>query len=377
MSVVSLTRCETYDPAAIEGAIRKSIDLLGGISRFVRPGNAVLLKPNLLSASASERHITTHPEVVRAVARIVLEAGGKPTIGDSPAIESFRRVTEKTGMSEVAGDLGIEMRELNEPALVPQRDGMVFKKLEVSAQALKADVVINLPKLKTHSQMMLTLGVKNLFGTIVAQRKAEWHYMAGVDRDTFASLLLDIYLSVRPALTILDGVWGMEGHGPSNGKPRQLNMIAASEDAVALDMSICQMVGAPLHAFPLYRVARARGIGETDVRHIRFEGESPDRFQFKGFDIPRLDSLNLLPGVLSGLTQRYLVSKPVQKGAECIRCGKCSEVCPARCIELGAKGVIFDYDRCIRCYCCQEICPQDAIQFHKGLLVRVLNRFNR
>ncbi|MGD9034669.1 MAG: DUF362 domain-containing protein, partial [Desulfobacteraceae bacterium] len=193
MSTVSLVQCESYAPETIEAAVRGAVDLLGGIKKFVRPGDQVLLKPNLLSARPPERRITTDPQMVLAVARLVREAGGEPFIGDSPALEPLRRVAVKTGMAEIANQLGIKLVPFTQPIRVATPEGSLFKKLEIAPEAMDADVVINLPKLKTHSQMLLTLGVKNLFGTVVAQRKAEWHYMAGVDRDTFASLLLDIY----------------------------------------------------------------------------------------------------------------------------------------------------------------------------------------
>jgi uncharacterized protein (DUF362 family)/Pyruvate/2-oxoacid:ferredoxin oxidoreductase delta subunit len=376
-TVVALVRCEDYDRQAVESAVRRSVDLLGGMAAFVKPGNQVLLKPNLLAARAPERRITTDPEIVRSVARLVVEAGGKPAIGDSPALEPFQRVARKTGMKEVADELGLELVNLVGPAPVPLREGAVFRNLELSSRVMDADVVINLPKLKTHSQMLFTLGVKNLFGTVVAQRKAEWHYMAGVDRDTFASLHLDVYQAIRPALTILDGVWGMEGHGPANGKPRRVNLVAAATDAVALDVSICQLLGTPLRSFPLYRAAKARGIGETEVNRISLRGDPPKSFQIEDFEVPSLDSLGLLPGMFDWFTKRFLVSKPVQEEAECVDCGECAAICPAEAIQLKAKKLTFDYDRCIRCYCCQEVCPQNSIQFHRGLLVRLLNRFNR
>jgi ferredoxin len=198
-----------------------------------------------------------------------------------------------------------------------------------------------------------------------------------VERDTFASLLLDIYLTVKPSLTILDGIWGMEGHGPANGEPRHLKLIAAGVDAVALDVGICQLLGTPLRAFPLYRAARSRGIGETDLQKIKFKGETPQALAVRNFQIPSLDSLGLLPGIFEGLTKRFLVSKPIQEGNSCAGCGECVELCPAEAIQLEAKKIDFDYDRCIRCYCCQEICPKGAIHFHKGMIVRLLNRFNR
>ncbi len=377
MTTVSLTRCETYEREAIKAALQHVLEPLGGISSYVRPGQRVLLKPNLLSGHKPERRITTDPEIVYAVARLVLEAGGKPFIADSPGLESFKKVATKSGMDIVAEDLGVELVELTNPVSVSPPEGSLFKKLELASQALDADVVINLPKLKTHSQMLFTLGVKNLFGTVVAQRKAEWHYMVGVDRDTFASLHLDIYLTVKPSLTILDGIWGMEGLGPGNGDPRRLNLIAASKDAVALDVSICHLLNIPLRSFPQYREAVKRQIGETDIHQITFKGDHPESFAVSNFTAPELDSLRVMPKMFDWFTKRYLVSKPVQDEKTCIACGECAEICPAEAVQLEAKKLDFNYDECIRCYCCQEICPQAGIDFKKGWLVRLLNRFNR
>ena len=377
MNSVALVRCETYNAGALEPAIRKTFDLIGGINRFVTRGARVLLKPNLLCARSPEKCVTTHPAVVQVVAKMVLDAGGKPFIGDSPAIEPFKWVTAKSGMDKVARNLGIELIELTNPTLVFPPPGATFRKLAISSEALKADVVINLPKLKTHCQMMFTLGVKNLFGTVVAQRKAEWHCMAGVDRDTFASLLLDVYSTVKPAVTILDGVWGMEGHGPSNGKPKKINLVAAATDAVALDTSVCNLLGGSLRLFPLFREARSRKIGETDIRRIKFKGDAPLSFAIHDFQIPALDSLAVLPGAFHWFAKNYLVSRPFYEEKFCADCGQCEKICPAGAITIKNKKNTFDYDKCIRCYCCQEICPHDAIRFKKGLLVRLLSRFNR
>ena len=374
---VALVRCKTYRSPELETAVKRAVDLLGGMSTLVKRGDRVLLKPNLLSAREPEKRITTDPAVVTAVARLVLDAGGNPFIGDSPGIDPFGRVAAKTGMAQAAEELGIEIVELSDSTRVPQVEGARFKRLELARQALEADVVINLPKLKTHSQMLLTLGVKNLFGTVVAQRKAEWHHMTGIDRQDFASLHLDIYLVLKPVITILDGVWGMDGCGPSNGKPNHVGLIAAAKDAVALDVGLCHLLGAPLAAFPLYREARARGIGETDPGRIRLLGESPKFFAGREFQIPTLDSFGILPSVVARFAGRHLVSRPVQEGGRCVGCGLCSKICPAHAIRKSSKKIHFDYDRCIRCYCCQEVCPEDAIAFRQGILVRTLNRFRR
>jgi uncharacterized protein (DUF362 family)/Pyruvate/2-oxoacid:ferredoxin oxidoreductase delta subunit len=377
LSTVSLVRCKTYESGALEGAIHKALDLIGGIKRFVAPGARVLLKPNLLCARSPEKCVTTHPAVVQVVAKMVLDAGGKPFIGDSPGIETFKRVAAKSGMAKVARELGIELIELTNPVLVAPPPGAAFRKLEIASEALKADVVINLPKLKTHCQMMFTLGVKNIFGTVVAQRKAEWHCTAGIKRNTFASLLLDIYSLVKPAVTILDGVWGMEGHGPSNGSPKKINLIATATDAVALDISVCKLLGGSLSLFPIFQEARSRKIGETDIARIMFKGDDPRTFATDDFQIPALDSLAVLPGAFHWFAKNYLVSKPFHKENFCADCGQCEKICPAGALTIKNKKCIFDYNKCIRCYCCQEMCPHDAIHFKKGLLVRLLTRFNR
>ena len=381
MSTVSFVTCETYDRPQVEVAVSHAVDLLGGMERFVKSGDRVLLKPNLLSADPPDRLITTHPEVVRALATLVLDAGATPRIGDSPAIHPFGRVAQKTGMAAVAKELSIDLVEFDNPRVVDPPNGSAFKNIEIASQVLDADVIINIPKLKTHSQMLLTLGIKNLFGTVVGNRKGEWHFMAGVDRDIFASLLLDIYLIANPAFTLVDGIWGMEGHGPSNGDPRRVGLIAAGDDAVSLDTAICYALGASLSAFAFFRVARKRGIGETDVKNISFKGKTLEEVAVPDFNIPQLDSVSFLPGYLNRFARRALVSKPIHVGDDCSECRQCEDVCPADAISVKDKKGTIDYERCIRCFCCQEVCPENAIRFHQGLLLRLSNilkgRFHR
>ncbi|MGD9124077.1 MAG: DUF362 domain-containing protein [Desulfarculaceae bacterium] len=377
MNTVALLSCPDYDPIKVAETVKRAVDLVGGIKAFVRPGQRVLLKPNLLAARPPEKRVTTDPAVVMAVGRLVQKAGGEVIIGDSPALDPFRRVARLTGMREVAEALGADLSELSESTRIKPSSESIFKDLHLASQALEADVVINLPKLKTHCQMLLTLGVKNLFGTVVAQRKAEWHSMAGISRSTFASLLLDICRAVKPALTILDGVWGMEGHGPSNGSPRHFGLLAASADPLALDLAICRLLEVPWDRFPLYGVAVQRGFFNGDPRSLMIKGEDERLFQAKGLILPELDSLDFLPRALSPLARRYLASRPVRLQDRCTNCQACVDICPVQCISQKPQGLTFDYDRCIRCYCCQEVCPQDAIGFKKGLILRALNWMGR
>ncbi|KIX11356.1 DUF362 domain-containing protein [Dethiosulfatarculus sandiegensis] len=374
---VSLVRCPDYDKRNIRKSLDAVLEPLGGITAFVKSGQRVLLKPNLLSPRPLEQRVVTDPVLVEAVARMVLEAGARPFIADSPALEPFAKIVKVTGLDRIAGELGISVRELKDPRPIPSNRVALFKNLEIAADAMEADQVINLPKLKTHCQMLLTLGVKNLFGVIVAQRKAEWHGMVGASRRTFASLLLDINQAVNPGLTILDGVWGMEGHGPSNGRPRHFGVLAASKNALALDMTMCRLLGVSLEDYPLYLAARERGAPELEQDAVKVLAPGIEMPLVTDLELPQLGSMEMLPGFLTSFSRRYLVSKPVQDKKACRLCGKCVRICPVNCLEILQNRMTFDYDRCIRCYCCQEVCPENAISFKKGLLAKVLKGIGR
>lgn len=376
MSKSIFTQCGKYSRNEVENALASMLERFGGMKSIVSRGDNVLLKANMLSASAPDECITTHPEVVRAAAVQTIEAGGKPFIADSPGIDRFSDVARKTGMEEVARELGIPCVELDDPVALPVAEGNVFQRVEVSRRAVEADKIINIPKLKTHAQMMLTLGVKNLFGTVVSQRKAQWHYNVGLRREAFADLHLDIARGLAPRLTILDGVRGMEGRGPSNGKPRDFGILAASSDPLDLDFRVCTLLGAPLEEFPLYRAALRRGLVAGDSRWDA--AGLPKGAITPPIELPKLDALHLLPPFLDRFGKRFLASRPVQEKKKCIRCGKCVEICPADAMKLTRAGDIeIDYEKCIRCYCCQEVCPADAVYFSKGLLLRVLECIRR
>ncbi len=377
MSLISLVRCPSYDPDELTPALARLLEPLGGMEAFVRPGQSVLIKPNLLCARPPQSAVTTHPALVLAVGRLALQAGGQPFIADSPALEPFGLVAKKSGLAQAARELGIPILELSDPTPAPASPLASFKGLALARQALEADVVVNLPKFKTHVQMLMTLAVKNLFGTVVAQRKSEWHLVAGLDAQAFASLLLDICQAVNPALSIVDGVWGMEGAGPSNGQPRQLGLLAASSDPLALDLRLARLAGVNLEEFPLYLAARAKGLLTPERLDPALTGDPPPELAAPGWQLPPPRSIRFLPHWLDWFSQRHLVSRPVQDQDRCQACGQCQKICPAGCLVLEGRRASFDYDRCIRCYCCQEVCPADAITLRQGGLARVLGLLRR
>lgn len=365
-----------YTQEQVNASIKLIFDKFGGIEKFVSRGNSVLLKANMLGAHSVEKRVTTDPAVVRSVALEVMRAGGTPIIGDSPGLDKFSSVGKKSGLSALAQELDIECVELKDPVLLPYIEDALFRKIEVSRTVLDSDVIINLPKMKTHGQMLLTLGVKNLFGTIVAQRKAEWHYKVGLRRDVFASLLIDIYRGVKPSFTVLDGIWGMDGSGPSNGTPRNFGILAGAEDALVLDFHICKLLGLPLEQFPLWQAASSRNMAESLVNDNELDGDFLHPFVFKNVNIPRLSTLRVMPKV--PFLEPLLTSSPFQDILKCTKCGRCTQICPANAVKLNAdKRLVFDYDRCIRCYCCHEFCPNDAIGFKDGLLLKLMKLIKR
>jgi uncharacterized protein (DUF362 family)/Pyruvate/2-oxoacid:ferredoxin oxidoreductase delta subunit len=361
---VSIVRCQSYDGEEVLKGLRRSIDLIGGIENFVKKGNRVLLKPNLLYGKAPEKAVTTHPSIIKGIIRIVREAGGTPFIGDSPSVGSLMRAAEKAGIRRVADEMDCPLVEFDKPVLPPRGGEKFFKQLEIDRTVLEADVVINLPKWKTHGLTLLTLGVKNLFGCVPGPRKALWHLQAGEDRRLFAQMLVDLYQVVRPSLTILDGILGMEGNGPNSGHPIQLGLILASRDSFSLDQIVCDLLGIPRDSLPTNRVAFEQGLARDGIEVV---GERVEEVKIPLFRLPNLSQPDWnLPGFLRKALKNALTSKPIFDEGLCDNCDQCIGACPPKALERKGRALVFDYGKCIRCFCCQEVCPAGAITIEPG-----------
>jgi uncharacterized protein (DUF362 family)/Pyruvate/2-oxoacid:ferredoxin oxidoreductase delta subunit len=370
--IVSIVKCQNYNEEEVLMGLRRSIDLIGGIENFVKNGNRVLLKPNLLYGKSPEKAVTTHPSIVRGMIQIVREAGGDPFIGDSPQIGSLTRAAEKARIKKVADEMNCALVEFDHPVLPPQKGGRIFKQLEIDQAVLEADVIINLPKWKTHGMMLLTLGVKNLFGCIPGTKKALWHLKAGENQKVFAQMLLDLYQVIQPSLNILDGIVGMEGNGPGGGDPVQIGLILASRDAIGLDQVVCDLLGISKKSLMTNRVAFEQGMGRDEINVV---GERVEDVRISNFRFPTLSQPDLnLPEFLKRGLKNALSSKPVVEEEVCKVCDRCREVCPPKALERGDKGLVFDYGKCIRCFCCQEVCPEGAITIKPGWAIKFVGK---
>lgn len=371
---VSIEKCADYKDAEVYNAVKKAVDLLGGINSFVKKGEKILIKPNLLSAAPSDSAITTHPSIVKSVIKIVKEAGAYPVVGDSPGIGSAQKVSAKCGILDVCKQEDVPLIELKQSVEIENPGGKTFKRLELAREALDVDGIINLPKLKTHTQMFMTLGVKNMFGCVVGKRKPQWHLAAGSNREHFAKMLVDLYLFLKPRLNIVDGIVGLEGEGPgSSGKPRHLGLVVASGDAIAMDRVIIDIVGAKLDDLITCKVARDDSLGETDLAKIEVMGRTIESVRMKNFVFPKVVGMGFsLPYNLDKYLKKHLTAKPFINKKTCTLCNMCVNICPPGIMKEIKNKIEIDYDNCIRCFCCQEICPEGAITVKEGFLMKLL-----
>lgn len=364
MSTV-IIRKASYDYKTLRPVVFEILDSTCG--HRVREKERVIIKPNLLAAAPPERAIITHPMIIKAAVEYVLEKGAVPQISDSPAVGSFHEVLKKGGIKDALAGLNVIFKEFSESVLIDV--GEPFKKIEIAADAVCGDVLINLAKLKTHAQMTLTLGVKNLFGCIVGMKKPEWHFRTGVDREKFAALLVKNFQAIKPAATIIDGILAMEGQGPGrSGTPRELNVIIGSRDTVAADIVVCRMIGAEPDTLLTNRIAGEAGLCDGE---IIVDGAPPAVGDFR---LPEIAPLVFGPKRLQGYFRRHLVQRPVSDESLCRLCGECWKYCPAKAISPVKKKIRFDYDKCIRCFCCAEVCPHGALRTHETLTGKVARR---
>jgi uncharacterized protein (DUF362 family)/Pyruvate/2-oxoacid:ferredoxin oxidoreductase delta subunit len=341
-----------YDVGAIKEFILKGFREMEFGVRNAR----VLLKPNLLSGKSPEKAVTTHPAVIQAMGELLLDQGCEVYVGDSPGYESTEKALKLSGIMAVMKRIGLDIASFD-GRIIKENEGISpYRSFVLGEDPRSYDVIINLPKFKSHTMMGLTLGVKNTFGFIPAKEKARWHLRAGKDRLLFAAVLIDVHNIVKPSLTFLDGIIGMDGEGPSSGRPRPFGLVAMCRDAYVLDRVVESLAGAKT-LLPVSRVAQKHGlIGDYEKRDFG----TPE---INGFVMARVTDTDwALPDFVKRMLKDLFVKKPKLRKELCKGCGLCVDVCPAAALAISDGLVEFDYRACIRCYCCQEMCPEGSIK---------------
>lgn len=310
MTPVALVRCPSYEPARVEAALDEALELVGGLDRFVRRGDRVLVKPNLLCGHPAECAATTHPQLLDALLSRLTDLGARPRVGDSPAFNWVAKVAEGCGIAPVARKYGAPLVEFVAPVSVPSARPEVLPAFKVDRAVHEADVVINLPKLKAHRQLGFTGAVKNLYGCMPGKRKAWYHFSRGVRDAHFARLVAAFGYTVAPELNIADAVVAMERDGPQNGDPRPLGALVVGADPAAVDTVLSGLIRPPDADNLILNACRELGLGATDGSKIELRGEALAALAVADFRHPFLVGVSFSPTRLArSVLRQFLITR--------------------------------------------------------------------
>ena len=376
-SVVSAIKAKHYDLDELIPAVKKSLELIGGLNSVLKPGNKVFVKFNHLSPpSPPERGIVTHPIFVEAVLTLLKEVGVEITVGDDIE-EGNEDGFIISGFREMCDRQGVKLVNLRETGFVEKScNGKILKNLYIAKDVIEADVIISIPKFKTHSLTTFTGGIKNLFGVIPVGLRRRFHgdYFKLED---FSQILVDIYAMVKPQVTIMDGVIAMEGEGPGSGKLRNLGLILASKDVVALDAVAGGIIGLKPDDVLTTRDAGERGLGISDLKKIKIVGEKFDTLVVDNFKLPTIVShmaMKMAPHGVVKYILNQISPRPRVKKKNCTACIKCVEACPTGAATMLGETAVINDQLCIRCMCCHEVCRFSAIYPYRPFLGNIIFR---
>ena len=382
-NIVAIKKCDDYNQENVDRAVKDAIDLLGGIKNFVKKGQMVALKVNLVHRATPEEAVTTHPAVVLAVAKLIKEVKADCFIVDSAGgaynQNAMMPIYKASGMLDLQEKYGIKINDNYNGAEV-KVDGVVNTKLTLLDALEKADVIFNLCKLKTHGYAGISNAVKNMFGAIPGLLKVEYHArFQGLDN--FSDNLYDIhkYYGKKLCLHISDAIVGMEGEGPTHGTPKKIGLIMASSNPVAEDVVGCKIMNVEPKDIPTMVRGQVHGYINENF-DVQILGEDINNYIFKDYKSIKPNNFtpfaSALPKFLQSLVNRWMTQRPVIPCKKCRGCGKCAMHCPKKAIEMktdkkGRRYAHVDYMKCIRCYCCQELCPFGVVKIKSGFVYKL------
>ncbi|KRQ88017.1 Electron transport complex subunit RsxB [Caloramator mitchellensis] len=375
MERVILSKCEDYEKERVYKAVDRLFELYGGINKIVNKGERVFLKINLVMKKNPEEAATTHPMVVEAVAKKLVDFGCEVVIGDSPGGPYNEKILKSLykvcGIEEAAINAGAILNFDCSSEDFDTPENCIVKKLNMIKPPFDCDKIITISKLKTHGMAVYTGAVKVLFGMIPGFLKAEYHFKMPEIKD-FSNLLVDICETVKPSFSIIDGIVGMEGDGPTAGVPIKTELLLASDNPYYLDVVGAYLMGLKSKDVPTIQRSVERNLCTGKIEDIQIVGEDLEKFA-KQYKIPDTRSVNFfrgrVPKRLEEFLTYYLSPRPVFDFQTCIGCRNCYESCPPKAIKMINNKPHVDYKSCIRCYCCHELCPKKAVTIYKNKLL--------
>lgn len=369
MDKISVLSCDSYDIEKLDKIIERHFSLLETERQIIHSGDNVVIKPNLVMRRRPEEATTTHPEFIAAIIRAVKRRGGNAIIAESgggPYTKgTLRALYSGTGIAEVADREGAELNFDTGSTPVKADDTHVCSSFDIINPVVNADVVISAAKLKTHGQMTYSGAVKNIFGTLPGLMKPEFHYRYP-QKPAFGEMIVDLCETVKPAISFIDGIVGMEGNGPTGGNPKKLGVTLAALNPHALDLYACSLIGFKANEIPTLCAAINRGLCPSDISELEILGDTEiNKSKFKEPDSISLDFAQKLPDFLRKPLQKLFTPRPSINYKICVGCGKCAESCPEHTIKIINKKAKIDYSKCIKCFCCHEMCPKRAIDIKR------------
>lgn len=375
MEKVALVKCKDYIYQDVYNSLKKAFDLIGGIDKYVKEGNKVLLKLNLVMKKDPREGATTHPEVARAMADLIKEQGATPIFADSPGgiftEGALRGVYKACGIQHVAEACGAVLNYNTQTWEVDYRDGSRLKKLTLASFVRDIDVIISMPKLKTHGMTLFTGAVKNMFGTVPGVLKAQYHYDHSDVMD-FCNALVDICSFVGPHLSVMDGILGMEGEGPTSGNPKKVGALLVSQSPFAIDTVAAYLIGINPMEVKTIKAAANRNIFSGSMKDIELLGDSFNDLAVK-FDVPYTKDVDFkgnIPPFVHRFVSNLLKPKPVFIHSKCTGCRDCEKNCTAKIIRMENNRPRYKLNKCIRCFCCQELCPHKAVEIKRSSILK-------
>lgn len=378
---VSVVPMSEYSINTAREALERVLAPIGGLD-FVKEGECVVIKANLVSAMKPEESATTHPTLLCALCDMLRERGARVIVGDSPGglynAAYVGRVYTVSGVREVE-EHGATLNDDYSQKEASFESAVVLHNFTYTGYLDKADHIINFCKIKSHGMMGMSCAAKNMFGVVPGVIKPEYHFRFP-EYEQFADMIVDLDEYFHPVLSIADGVVGMEGNGPTAGTPRAIGCVIASHSPHNLDMIAARILGFDREELPMLEAAYRRGLVPASADEVTLVGEI-DGLILEDFErVVERRSLKFAGDGKSGIARLFssfassiLTTRPKLKRDMCVGCGICRDICPAKAIEIKDRKAVINRKECIRCFCCQEFCPKSAMKVYRTPIAKLFH----
>lgn len=369
-NAVYLAACDQYDYSKIKAAVDTIFTQLD-LDSLIKPGMNVAIKPNLLMRSKPEAAIITHPLVTAAVGTRIQSLGANVIIAESGGgpynAAVMKAMYSGTGYEAMAKKFGLALNHDAGYSVMEAPHGQRCKSFNILDPLVKADLIVDIAKLKSHCLTVMSGAVKNMFGSVPGLMKPEFHCRFP-EKEDFGIMLVDLCETVKPRIVIVDAIDAMEGNGPSGGKARHIGAILGGTSPYNVDLVGAKIMNMDPKEVYMLKSAIDRGLCPDSYTELELLGEPVEKFAKKDFIQPESktnDFIQRVPAPLRPLAKKIATPKPVIREKDCIGCGKCRESCPQHVIAIRNKKAAILYKRCIRCFCCHEMCPVRAIDIKR------------